>query len=217
MVDDAFGIAGRPRGVIKGDGLPLVGWPHPTVIGVAAGDERLVIHRPDPVAARPLAIGDVDHQGRVVHAGQGGGDGRRELGVGEQHLGLAMAKDEADVFSVETGVKSVDHRAGHRNAKRRFERFGRVLGHHRDRVAKADAMLCQGRAQAPAAVGGRRPIITPGAVDDRRPGRKHRRCPVQEGHRRHRHEIGRVGAKVLGIGIDRHVKRPCCLVLRISV
>src|SRR3546814_20696931 len=51
----------------------------------------------------------------ALHALQRLLDDRRELAVGEQHLGLAVVQDEADRGRVEAHVEGVQHCAGRRH------------------------------------------------------------------------------------------------------
>src|SRR5262245_66679319 len=48
VIDYALRVAGRARGVVQRDRLPLVARPPPTKLGIAAGNEVLVLDRAEP-------------------------------------------------------------------------------------------------------------------------------------------------------------------------
>jgi len=91
VVDHTFRVAGGARSVVERDRLPLVLGPHFREFRVAGREKGFVIHFAEPVSARSLGIGDVDHDGPVFEPGQSFLDHRRKFGVGDQHLGLAVA------------------------------------------------------------------------------------------------------------------------------
>ena len=96
VIDDALGIAGRARGVVERDRLPLVGRHLPRRIGIAGGEERLVIHLAQQFAAGGVErIVDVDDGGRPP-LGKSRADGAGEFAVGDQHLAFGVAQDEGD-------------------------------------------------------------------------------------------------------------------------
>ncbi|MNQ31925.1 hypothetical protein D3C85_453080 [compost metagenome] len=167
VVDDALGVAGGTGGVVETDGVPLVLRPLPGELGVALGEEGLVVEVADRLALAVFGIVDVDHQRRVVEHADGGVDHCMELTVGDQYLGLAVLEHEGDGLGVQAHVEGVEHRADHRHAEVRLEHGRDVRQHHRHRVATADAATGQGRGQAPAALVGFGPGAADGAVDHR--------------------------------------------------
>ena len=52
VVDDALGIAGGARGVVERDRVPFVVGHRPGEIGIAAGEELLVVDRAERLAFR---------------------------------------------------------------------------------------------------------------------------------------------------------------------
>src|SRR5215472_17684628 len=79
MVDDPFGIAGRPRGVVQRNRLPLVFWHVDGSRGIAAGKEILVL---DAVAFRRvpgLWSADLDQGWRMIELGKSSPGDRHQL------------------------------------------------------------------------------------------------------------------------------------------
>ncbi len=149
VIDDALGIAGRARGVAERDRVPFVRGRRPVERGIARRQQRLVVHDPEALA-RCRRIDDVDDDDIATGMGQRLPDHRCQLGIRQQHLGLAMLQDEADRGPVEPGVEGVEHGTQHRDAVVRLEHGRRVRAHHRHRVAAADPEPGQ-RARQPAA------------------------------------------------------------------
>ena len=161
VIDDALGIAGGARGVVEGDGIPLVVRALPGEFGIALGDELLVGHSAQQFAALEGGIIDIDHQQWVFHQLQCLADHRRHLTLGDQHLGLGVLQDEGDRRGIQTRIDGVEHCPDHGDAEVGLEMFGQVGAHEGDRVADPDAVLAQCAGQlATAPVG-----LAPGAPD----------------------------------------------------
>ncbi len=150
MVDDALRVAGGAGRVVERDRVPLVRRVLPGVLGIAVGDERLVVDGAEALAAGTLRVDDVDDERLLREQRQRLFDRRREFGVGDEHPGLAVLEHERERLGVEPGVERVEHAAGHRHAEMRLDHFRRVGGHQRHRVADADP----GLARAPRRAGG---------------------------------------------------------------
>ncbi|MCY1506165.1 hypothetical protein D9M68_404040 [compost metagenome] len=165
VVDHALGIAGGAGGVVQRDGVPLVLRPLPGELGIALGEQRLVVQAADQLALAVFRIVHVDHQRRMVEHADGGADDVVELAVGDQHLGLAVLQHEGDGLRVQAHVEGVEHRADHRHAEVRLDHLGNVRQHHRHRVATADAASGQRGSQAAAALVGLAPVAADAAVD----------------------------------------------------
>jgi acyl-coenzyme A synthetase/AMP-(fatty) acid ligase len=173
---------------------------------------------PTLAAGRTFGIVDVDDQRLALSVLERLGDDRRELGVGEQHLCVAVVEHECDRRGVEADVHRIEHRARHRHAEGAFVGGGNVGRHQRDRVTAADAGLAQRRGELAAAAMhlGRRvassiPASTRSTATSR-PGTAIARADLrQPGHRQHdpplhlsraarRHGALRRRARGLGVG-----------------
>ena len=189
VVEDALGIARGAGGVVERDRVPLVLGPGPVVVGVAAGQQRLVLDRADQIAAFLRRIVDIDDERRHLRLREGVCDRRRERAVGEQHLGAGMVEDEGERRSVEPIVESVEDGAAHGNAVVRLQHRRGVGRYNRHGVALGDAALGQRRGEAPAALvefGIARAAV---AVDPCRPLGKYRRGAAQERERGQRNVV----------------------------
>ena len=205
VVDDALGIASRARGVVERDRVPFVAWRRALVSLVALGDQRLVVEPANPLArAVILRVVVVDEERAGAGVLQRRGDDRRKFAIDNDCLGLAVIEHEGDRGRVEAGVERVEHGAAHRNAIVTLEHRRRVGEHDRDCVAAAEA--------APGERGGellrsrveRAVAAAKGAMGDRRPIRKHRRRPLEQGERRQRLKIGRVAVEIAVVGRNGH-------------
>ena len=207
MIDHALGIAGGAGRVVERDRVPFVGGVGPFEIGIAAGDEALVIDRSQARAAWRHRVVDVDHQRRLVEQSERGSDDRREFGVGDENLRLAVTQHEGDGLGVEPGVERVEHAAAHRHAEMRLDHLRRVRRHQRDRVAGAHSRLLQRRGEAARARVGLGPGVATRAVHHRKVlGIRVGRARDQR-HRRQRRVIRRVALQVLLVGLAlRHRK-----------
>ena len=137
-------------------------------------------------------------------------DHRREFGIGDQNLGLAVPQDEGDRLRIEANIERVQHRPGHRHPEMRLEGLGSVGRHHRDGVAPPDAARRQRRGQPAAAFERLAPAVPPLAMDDGEPVRIDRRAAQQKADRGQRHVIGRVLVEpyFVRVGRSAHVASP---------
>jgi len=202
VVDHPFRIAGGAGGVVEADGVPLVLRPLPGELGIALGEEGLVVELADRRAFAVFGVVDVDHQRRVIEHADGGVDHVEELAVGDQHLGLAVLQHEGDRLGVQAHVEGIEHRADHRHAEMRLEHRRDVRQHHRHRVATADTATGQGRGQAPTAPVGLAPVAADGAVDHGEAFGVDARGTLDEAERGEGDMVHRGGRKALLI--DRH-------------
>ncbi len=193
MVDHAFRIAGRARGVVERDRVPLVRRHGPGEVGIATGEEILVGDRAERGgrAERILDVDDVGPLGRRhpierrLHHG-------RELAVGDQHLGAAVAEDEGDGRGVEPDVERVQHRAQHRHAEMRLEQRRHVRRQHGDGITAPDATSGEGGGQAAAARIGLGPAPPGLAMNDGGARGPDRSGAGDEAQRRERRMVGGV-------------------------
>ena len=152
VIDDTLRVARGSRRVIERDRLPLVADRRSLEVGRALSEERLVLDLAQPLAG-PLVerIVEINDEWPPVELSQGLADRRRELAVGDQDLGLAVAQDVGDGAGVQPGVDGVEHGAERRDPMVRLE-YGRHVGQdHRHRVALADAprRQCRGKPARP--------------------------------------------------------------------
>ena len=205
MVDDAFGVAGRARGVVERNRVPFVGGRGALVSLVALGDQRLVVEAAEPFARTVVfRVVVVDDQRPRLGELQRGADHARIFAVDNDRLGLAVIEHEGDRRCVEAGVERVEHGAAHRHAIMAFEHRRRIGEHGGDRVAADKASPHERgsellRAGMELAVGAAK-----GPMRDRQPLRKHRRRPLEEGQRRERLKIGRVAIEIAVIRREGH-------------
>ena len=110
------------------------------IIGVAVGDEVLVVEIAEPRPFDPaLQVAIIDQKRLHLGLFQRLLEDGAELGVADQHLGAGMVEHEGDRVGIEAGVDGMEHGARHGHAVMRLE-HGRGVGeHHRDGVALADA------------------------------------------------------------------------------
>ncbi len=167
VVDHALGVTGGARRVVEGDRIPLVGRVLPCEVRIAAGNEAFVIGRSQTLPAGPQRVDDVDHLRLGRQQRKRPTHGRGELGVGDEHLGLAMVQHERNRLCIESRVERVEHPARHRDAEMRFEHLRRIGGHHRHRIADADADMGESGCEPPASDVGFRPCVAPLAVHHR--------------------------------------------------
>ena len=188
--DDALGIARRARRVVERDRLPLVGRHPPPEVRIAFGEKRLVVGRAQEVAILGIfEIVDVDDVGLHLGERERRPNGRCELAIGNQDLGLAVVQHEGDDWGIEPRVDRMQYGAGHGDPVMRLQHRRGVRQHHRDRVAVADEALRQGRSEPPRAivellVGQAHPAVHDGRTLGMGGG-----CPFQQGERRQRREV----------------------------
>ena len=93
VVNHAFGIAGGSRGVVQGNGIPLVCGMLPTGFRIAFLQQGFVIKLRQPLALPCLAI-DGNQQGINLKLGYGGPDLLFPLGVVKQNPCFTMGQDK---------------------------------------------------------------------------------------------------------------------------
>ena len=204
VIDHALGIARGARGVVERDRVPFVARQAPRKVGVAGGDEILVLCRPQPLAgAGEFGIVVIDHQRfrlgereRLLHQ-------LGEFAVDDQHLGFGMIELECDDGGVEPGVDGVEHGAGHGHAVVAFEHGGRIGEHGGDGVAALDAAAGE-RAREAAGAGVEFGVAAmQPAMDDGGAIGEDRGAPLQERQRGERLEVCRIAIEIDVVG--RHV------------
>ena len=137
-------------------------------------------------------IVDVDHQGRLLHAGQSRADLCGIFAVGDQHLGFAVFEDVGDRRRIEPGVDGVEHGAAHRHAVMRLQHRRHVRQHRRDRLSRAHAAARERRAEPPCPLQKLLVGEPQRAVDNCDALRMDRGGARQKGNRRQRRKIGRI-------------------------
>lgn len=71
VINDALRVAGRPRGVVERDRIPLIGRAAPCVLRIALRNEGFVIDSAEAIAgAGVFRIIDVDQADRSPESGQ---------------------------------------------------------------------------------------------------------------------------------------------------
>ena len=160
--------------------------------GSAAASNALVIGLAEAFAAGPGRVADVDDEGLALQPGERRLDDGGELGVGQQHFGLAVAEDKGDGFRVEPDVERIEHGTRHRHPEMRLECLGRVGRHHRHGVTMPDAPRRQRRGEPAAALKRFAPAVAALAIDDRVPVGKHRSAARQKAERGQRHKVRHV-------------------------
>ncbi len=148
MIDDAFRVAGRARGVIQRDRAPFILRRRPVGGGIALAEKILVFDGAERSAV--ILARDLDERQVASIQAQRFGRQRREFPIGDQQLRAAVPEDERDRARVQPVVERVQHRAGHRHGVMRLEHRRHVRRQHRDRVAVPDAAPAQ-RVGEPAA------------------------------------------------------------------
>ena len=190
--DDALRVARGARGVVQGDGLPLVGRLVPVVPGVRGGEQGLVLLVADRLArAGVLGVVDVHHCRRPVQCSHGPGREAAEGAVDEQDLRLAVFEDERDSGGVEAGVERHEDGPGHRDPEVGLDHLGGVRQQDRHGVAPSDAPRAERGRQPTAPVTGRAPAVPTRPVHDREVLGIHVCAPVKEHQRCQRSEVRR--------------------------
>ena len=205
MANDALGIAGRSRGVVEGDRLPLVVGHPDRRIRIAAGNEVLVL---DPVAFRRVARlrrADFDQGRGMPDLCQGRLGDRHQFGIDQEGLALGMLQDECHRLRIEPVVDRVEDAARHGRRIVHLQRRDAVGREHRNRVVLADAGLAERVGRLPAAP----PHLGIGddafAVDDRGLARKDQGRAFEKRDGRQRLIVGSLLAEGSLVFARRHV------------
>ena len=207
--DDSLGVAGGAAGVADGDGVPLVGRALQWGQRFVRGQQCLVLVFADALTgAFVFAVADVDHHRRApVFAAQQLQrlrHHRRELAVGDQHLGLAVVHLPGQQRRVQPRVQRIEHGVQCRHGVVRLHHLGRVGQHHADRAAAHHAQCRQRGGQARAAVTGLLPGVAALAVDHCRQVGEHLGAAFDKAHRRQRSVVRRVLGQVLFVDVVGH-------------
>jgi len=208
MVDAALGVAGGARGVEQGNRLQFVFGLAARELGLALGEQRLVVAASQPLAALGQRVVDVDHQDVAAEPLEGGADGGRELPVAQQALGAAVVQNEGDGRGVEPDVQRVQYRAQHGHAVVGLEHLGRVGAHDGDAVAFFYAALGERRGEPAGALVELAVGVAPFAVDDRDLVGIDGGGAAQEGDRRQRLVVRPIGREVWLVPDFAHDARP---------
>ena len=200
VIDDAFSVAGRTRGAIQRNRVPLVERRGASIGLVALGDQRLVLDGADSLARVVVfRIVVIDDERTRLRRPEGRRDDGGEFGVDDERLRLAVVEHEG-----EAGVERVQHRPAHRHAVVAFEHRRRIGEHDRHRVAAHDPTLRQrGRELLRASV--EVAVVSPeGPWANRQAFQKHLRGPLEECQRRQRLEVGGVSIEIAFVGRPGH-------------
>jgi hypothetical protein len=180
VIDHALWIAGRARGVVQRNSIPLVGGQGPGVLGVAGLQERFVVGCADElVGVGGHRVGHADHtqlgefQRRAVRQ-------FAVLRVDDQRLRLAMTQHEQQRRHVEPRIQRIEHGPGHRHAEMRFYHRRNIRQQSGDRVAAFNTGLPQRAGQTPRALVGFPPVTANLPMDDRQPLTVDFRCAHDE-------------------------------------
>ena len=201
VIDHALGIAGRARGVVQRDRIPLVRRRRIGAIRIALRQQRFVVEAADPVSRSVIfRVVDIDRQDLPPEFSQRLSDGVGEFPVDEYRLRLAMLEHEGDGRGIEADVQRVQHGARHRHAEMALQHFRRVGGHNGHGIALADAPPGNGVRQPVAAPARFAPGKAAPAMHDRRTVRENPGCALQKGKRRQRLVICRLPVEPPVIG-----------------
>ena len=193
VIDNALRITGGARGVVQGDGIPLVVGQLPGEIGLAFVQQGLVILFAERFAAGEFRVEGIDDDRlRPFEQRQRAFDDDGEFRIGDQHLGFAVGQHEGDGFGVEAGIQGIEDGADHRHAEMALEHRCRVGQHHRDRVALADTAILQGGSQLTTTVVAFLPGVLTRPLDDGNSLRIDKRRALDKAQRGKRNIIGRV-------------------------
>jgi hypothetical protein len=143
MAHDALGAAGRSRGVVQRNRLPLVVRRVDRSRGITSGNEILILH---PVAFRRVSRlrgADLDQGWRMIDFGQGSPGNRHQLGIDQECFTLGMFQDEAHGLRVETVVDRIEDAARHTRGIVHLKRRHAIGREYRNRVVLAHAGLAQ--------------------------------------------------------------------------
>ncbi|EDM49264.1 hypothetical protein MDG893_07700 [Marinobacter algicola DG893] len=143
VVNHTFWIAGGSRGVIQGNGVPLVCRMLPASLGIAFLQQGFVIKIRQPLALPGLAI-DGHQQGIHLKLGYSGPYLLFPLGVVEQNPGLTMSQDKRQSPGIQTDVDGVKYPSGHRHGVMGLKHFVGVRTQNGYRVARLDTAAAQG-------------------------------------------------------------------------
>jgi hypothetical protein len=89
-----------------------------------------------------------DHLAQVVAVGQGLGEQGQALGRGDQHPGVAVAQDVADLLGLQDGVDRHEHTARPRRGKAGDNGFGAFVEEDADPLATVQPQADQARGDA---------------------------------------------------------------------
>ena len=192
MGDDALRIAGRPRGVRDGDRVPFVGRSGERARAARARRAAPRTRARRGARRRPansLSQTSITTGMRpclLAQERERGADRRRELAVGDQHGALAVVDLPGDQRRVEAGVERVEDRVEGGHRVMRLDHLGRVVQHHADGRAAADAERAQRGREPRSTIARLAPGVAARAVHDRLEVAEHLGAALDEAGRRQR-------------------------------
>ncbi len=133
------------------------------------------------------------------------GDHRRELAVGDQHLGFAVVHLPGQQRRIQACVQRIEHGVERRYRVMRLDHLRRVGQHHADGTASAHTQRAQRGGEPGRALAHLRPAVSPCAVDDSGQVAEDLGAAFDEAHRAQRHEIGGMAVEV--VIVDAHRRR----------
>ena len=211
VVHHALGVTRGARGVVQGDGIPLIGRQAPGKCRVARRHECLVIGAAQAVHCGTIqGVLHLDHLQRRARSAQGQrlGHGAGELGIDDDGFGLAVIEHEGNGLGIQTRIERVEHCTRHGHAKVGLHHRRRVGQHDGHCVVLANARLYQGAGQLAAPGIGLGPGLAQCAMHDGQTVRVDLGRAGDERQGRHRREIGFVTGQML-VKDAGHQKIPC--------
>jgi len=151
--------------------------------------------------ARRVLVGNIDDDRFDFAAAERLAHDRRELGVVDHDLGLAMIEDESNGIGVETDVDRIDYCARGRDAEQALVECRDIGCDDSDRVAMSDTALAQSGRESAAAAKRFHPCEAARAVDDSDPIGIDRGGPFQPAQWRQRHVVRRDLIEILFVWI----------------
>ena len=209
VIDDALGIAGRARGVVERDGVPLVARRLPRVAGVAFGQQRLVV-----ASAQALCLcRRTRNRSTSITSGLCSSCASAPAIVGENSRSVSstLASPWRSMKAIASGsrrVLSVLSTAPHIGTPKCASYISGVFDSMTATVSPvADAAALERRGQAPRSLIRFFPGVAARAVHHRRSVRVHLRGPGDERQGRERRVVRRVLAQAYLIDVAwfRHV------------
>ncbi len=202
VIDDALRVTGGARGVVEGDGVPLVFRELPDKIRVTFLEEGFVILFAERFTAGEFGVQRIDDQ-RLwpFEQRQSRFDDGGKFRIGNQHLGFAVRQHEGNGFGIETGVQRIQHGTDHRHAEMTLKHGCRIGQHHGHRIPLADAATLKGGGQLTATVVGFLPGVLAAPLDHGNALRINEGRALEKAQRGKRNVVGRILLQTDGIRV----------------